>query len=187
MGIMILPELCLAMVITVCVMLSGLFYSTPDLGFDEETGTLNCFCFLVAKTSPHFPFLLQILTGLLSLTLCMRVGGDVFALVLTVLFNISLTGLFSFDVVSHKIVHLVFLLLIIIISLIFSTFILDWVDGWHKAGMVVYSSTSVIFLFMPLVLYYMWFDFCTAINVQNYWQIVWISSMVFMFGVYVFS
>jgi hypothetical protein len=185
---MILPRICLAVVLTVCVLLSGLFYSTPGWGYDEESGVLNPFSYLVAKTSPHFPFLLHILTGLLSLALCMKVGGgDVFALVLIVLLNVGLTGLFSFDVISCCKAHSVFLLVIVTVSILFSSFILSWENDWHKAGIVAYSSTSAVFFLLSLVQGCVWSDMGTAINVQNHWQAVWISSMVFMFGVYVFS
>ena len=184
---MILPQLCLAIVLAVCVMLAGLFYSTPDWGYERDTGVLNSFCYVVFKSSPHFPFLLHILVGLLSLALCMKVGGDVFALVLITLYSIGLTGLFSFDVMSYCKVHSIFLLIIVTASILFSSFVLSWENDWHKAGIVVYSSTFVVFILLSIVCEYVWSDMCTAMNVVNHCQVVWISSMVFMFGVYVFS
>jgi hypothetical protein len=184
---MILLHICLAMGVAVCALLSGLFYATPGLGYCEEYGILYCFCRIIAMTEPHFSFMLCVVSGLLALSLCERVGGEVVSLGLVLLFHVCLSGIFSFDIVNYSDTHSVFLTGLIIVSLVFSLLVLDWENVWNKAGAVVYLSLSGIFIAVPAVLWVLSFDRYSAINIINHVQLAWIVSMVFMFGAFVYS
>lgn len=186
---MILLHLCLALGVAVCALLSGLFYATPGLGYCEKHGILHCFCQIIAMTEPHFSFLLCVVSGLLALSLCERVGGnEVGSLSLVILFHICLSGIFSFDIVHHPNTHSVFLALLIIVSLVFSLLVLNWGGAWNKAGAVVYLLlTGVLLIAAPVALRALRFEDCSSINIINHVQVAWIVSMVFMFGVFVYS
>ena len=185
---MILLHICLAAGVAVCALLSGLFYATPGLGYCEQHGIVYCFCGIIAMTEPHFSFLLCVVSGLLALSLCERVGGDeVVSLCVILLFHVCLSGIFSFDIIKYPNTHSMFLTVIIIVSLVFSLSVLNWDSAWNKAGAVVYLLLTGVFITTPIVLWVLCFDDHSSINTINHVQLAWIVSMVFMFGVFVYS
>ena len=186
---MILLHLCLAMGVAVCALLSGLFYATPGLGYSEEYGIVYCFCRIIAMTEPHFSFMLCVVSGLLALSLCERVStstNEAVSLGLILLFHVCLSGIFSFDIMNFSDIHRVFLTGLIIVSLGFSLMVLDWDNGWNKAGAVVYLSLTGIFIAISPLLWVLYFEYNSAINIINHIQLAWIGAMVFMFGTYVY-
>ncbi len=64
------------MSVGVCGLLLGLFLFTPDLGYSRRDGNIHCFCGIVARTQPHFAFLLHVVSGLLLLALFAQGSND---------------------------------------------------------------------------------------------------------------
>jgi hypothetical protein len=187
-------HVCLGICLGVCVLLSGLFYATPDLGYCSRTGTLSCFCQIISKTSPHFEFLLNTLAGLLLLCLCAhsatvdeKQNGTLF---LSITFFISLTGILSFDIVKCTSIHFVFVFMLFISALVFSQYSLEWNGDnmWHKTGAIAYCVGFCLLFLFPLLNHFL-FDFerMTAVNINNHIQLLCIAAMILMFGVYVYS
>jgi hypothetical protein len=180
----------LGMCSAVCFLLSGLFYATPDLGFCSFTGTLSCFCQIVSKTSPHFAFLLHILSGLLLICLCTRATEkQTETLILSGFVFIGLNGLLSFDIRKCKCAHFGFVFTLFISALVFS--LLEWNDSggvWHRAGTIAYCVGLGLLFLNPFLDHFV-FDFeeMTAINIANHMQLLCITAMVFMFGVFVYT
>jgi hypothetical protein len=187
-------HVCLGMCLAVCVLLSGLFYATPDLGYCSYTGTLSCFCQIILKTSPHFQFLLNTLSGLLLLCLCAQSATvdekETGTLIISIIFFIAFTGILSFDIMKYTDIHFVFVFTLFISALVFSLYSLEWNGDsvWHKTGTIAYCIGFCLLFLVPLLNHFLFnFEQMTAVNIANHIQLLCITAMILMFGVYVYS
>lgn len=183
----IILRVSLGMCSAVCFLLSGLFYATPDLGFCSVTGTLSCFCQIISNTSPHFAFLLHMLSGLLLVCLCIR-ETETGTLILGGLVFIGLNGLLSFDIRQCKCTHFGFVFILFISALVFSLYSSSAGGVWHRAGTIAYCVGFCLLLLNPFLDRFVFnCEEMTAINIANHMQLLCIAAMVFMFGVFVYS
>ena len=184
---------CLGLCVAVCALLFCLLYATPDIGYDIYTGVVHCFCGVVSKTSPHSAFILHILSGLLLLCLCAKAVDSeekqTGTILLSGIFFVSLTGLLSFDIIKYTAIHSVFVLILFISALAFSLYSLQWANSeLHRAGTIAFCIALGIFFLNPLLDGFpFYFEEITAWNVTNHVQLICITAMLFMFGVYVYS
>lgn len=182
-------QICLASSIAVCYLLLGFFYATPGLGHTSSNGSLNCVCKIIAKTGPHFVFLLHIVCGLLLLSLFARACNEgtlvkqTLALAMSIVFFICFTGLLSFDIVNFKDLHGIFTVLVYGSVLVFSVFVLNWDNRWHLAGAIIFVvAFGVLHLYRLLVYYAQNEEDDTTI----YLQLVCISALVFVLCMYIY-
>jgi hypothetical protein len=180
----------LVMFMIICALLTCLFIATPNLGYDVITGVVRSFSEINTKTSPHFPFLMHILFGLLSLCLCVRVDaiesedGKLHAMVLVLLYHVAFVGVVSFD--THSNMQNLFLNILLIVSLVVCWSLLDWAVPLHKAGMIFFSVTSAAVTLIVWGAEAAEFDEDTISTLAHSLGYVWVISWFFMFSVYVF-
>ena len=180
------------MFLIICTLLTCLFVVTPNLGYDVYTGVLRSFGDINSRTSPHFPFLMHILFGLLSLSLCVRVDkiesedGKLFAMVLVLLYHVAFVGVVSFDQHSNWDMHNFFGGMLAIVSLVICWSLLSWTVPLHQAGMVFYSVAFVVNVFLMPGLYAAGIEDDIVLNSAYTWRYVCLISWFFMFAVYVF-
>ena len=197
----------LAVTVVSCGFLLSLFYATPGLGYDNSNnrkGGIECVCYVIAMTAPHYTFMLHILSGLLSLSLVMKQTSHLLlssssdghnnntpsssslVLLLAIIFQICFTGLLSFDLIHHGKAHTWFVLVLFIASLSFSWCVPDWGDAWHRAGIVVFNVASIAMIVISPITVYFFSKTDAAFDIVYHIEIAWVIAMVFMFGVYVF-
>jgi hypothetical protein len=187
-------QISLALSSALCALLLAMFYATPGLGYSVRKGTMRCFCVIVARTEPHFGFLLSITSGLLLLSLFLH-GCKEEETARTVLFPsltlfISLTGLLSFDLPTHAEIHCTFVLVFFISALVLCIdTLVQWDDQWRSAGAVAFTCAIGVY-FLNLLVDCTLFCECehgTAVDVTNHLQLICIAALVFMLGAYVYS
>ena len=180
------------MFLIICTLLTCLFVVTPNLGYDVYTGVLRSFGDINSRTSPHFPFLMHILFGLLSLSLCVRVDkiesedGKLFAMVLVLLYHVAFVGVVSFDTNSNWGIHNFFVNMLFIVSLVICWSLLSWTVPLHQAGMLFFSVTLAASVFLVWCLDAAGIEDVTVSNLAHSLGYVWLISWFFMFAVYVF-
>jgi hypothetical protein len=201
MAVPVLLHIGLGMCVGVCALLLGLFYSTPGIGYSafHDTGKncVHCFCIVICKTSPHFGFLLHVLSGVLLLALCIQAMHEedsadrqTVTLVLAIIFFVSFTGLLSFDLMHHTDVHCVFVTVLFTSALVFSLYSLHLDNAWHMAGTAAYCVALAVFFLSPSVECLL--SGCDdldriAVNTINCSQLICITTLVFVLGVYVYT
>ena len=187
-----LLHVCLVMFLIICTLLTCLFVVTPNLGYDVYTGVLRSFGDINSRTSPHFPFLMHILFGLLSLSLCVRVDkiesedGKLFAMVLVLLYHVAFVGVVSFDQHSNWDMHNFFGGMLAIVSLVICWSLLSWTVPLHQAGMLFFSVTLAASVFLVWCLDAAGIEDVIVSNLAHSLGYVWLISWFFMFAVYVF-
>jgi hypothetical protein len=187
-----LLHVCLVMFMVICALLTCLFLATPNLGYDVFTGVVRSFSEINTMTSPHFPFLMHILFGLLSLCLCMRVDaiesedGKLNAMVLVLLCHLAFVGVVSFDARTNLGILNFFLNMLLIVSLVVCWSLLDWAVPLHQAGMILFSVVSVAVTLIVGGAVAAELDELSLSTLAHSLGYVWIVAWFFMFSVYVF-
>jgi hypothetical protein len=182
----------LGMMVFSCGLLLALFYATPGLGYNRYSGSIECVCYVIAMTGPHYTFMLHILSGLLTLSVAGKishlkeVNKQTNALILITIFHICFTGLLSFDLLKNQKIHVRFFYILFITSLLFSWCILDWGNEWHKAGILMYSIASSAMVVVSVILIYFSDETDASLDFVCYLELVFVVAMVFMFSMYVF-
>ena len=178
-------NVCLCGCVGVVLIVSIHFYITPSIGFDSESRVCRCFCSIVAKTDPHFAFLLKVMFGFLTLALGRRSlqMGKTDALILVAILFVCATGFLSFDFNSR--IHMRFVFAFGIGVLFFSFFYCQDND-WQRAGFVFNVTATGLYIFVAVICSYTC-NTNTAKDVCCVLQILWILGVAFMFGAYLCS
>lgn len=179
-------------------LIAALLYVTPGLGYDHDRGVIviRLFSYMIADTDPHFGFLLTVVFGFLSLSLCMQekesTGGNI--MVLTTL--ICLLGFINFDVKSHLLLHNAFVVGFSVAVSAFCLYALHWNTSdnnyniFHQVGVILHCTVSGLLYCVACyreLKYYYYYSTTTTVLQQNICsclQILWIMATLFVFSVY---
>jgi hypothetical protein len=172
-----LLAVCLGVTVFACLIVSACFYITPGLGFNSRGG-VNCFGSIVAKTSPHFAFLIQVVFGLLALRLSLTTGDT--ASVLAIVLYVCGTGFLSFDAITYTTIHDCFVVGFAVDVLLFSIVVLRWDNTMQRTGTIVHVAATCVCILFALV--------CNITGgSSSSVQIVWLLGTLTMFGLFICS